>query len=434
MKIKGSIFYCLLLALASYGLHYHVAKAFIHLAAALSIVNIILAFKDKSLINISTSKPTIIMTCALLISAIITFVYFMIYNNSISERHFSSMFYPALFFAIILPSLKIKDNDKNIVLYTGIFSCIAMASSGIIDYISNGSPAYRTAGFLNMQIIYASCMVILTSWISAEFFRSLTNKKWKLMVLCFIAVCAGFSATLFTGSRGPIIAMTLVLFVLFIHYTISTPSSQSKKYFLMTLVAICLTIILLLPQSKLIDNIKGRFQHGINTISTEFNEGERLYSSVGLRLAMWEASFVAIGDHPLIGIGPGNHSEYFPILAQEKRIDMNINKIIHFDHMHNDFIQAWLSMGLIFGTMALFFIIYPLLLFITNLKNNKPVIMGSSICFSFFLCGLSDVPAHRASSLTFFLLLICIQIAILNSYNQDNLEIQEHAIKQPSIK
>jgi O-antigen ligase len=432
MTIKRCIFYCLLLALASYGLHYHIAKAFIHLAAALSIVNIILAFKDKSLINISTSKATILMTCALLISAIITFVYFMIYNNSMSERHFSSMFYPVLFFAIILPSLKIKDTDRNIILYTGIFSCIAMAGSGIIDYISNGNPGYRTAGFLNMQIIYASCMVILTSWISAEFFRSLTSKKWRLMVLCFIAVCAGFAATLFTDSRGPIIAMTIVIFVLFIHYAISAPTSKSKKYFLIILVTACSSIILLLPQSKLIDNIKGRFQHGINTVSTEFNEGKRIYSSVGLRLAMWEASFIAIGDHPLIGIGPGNHFEYFPILTQEKRTDMNMNKIINFDHMHNDFIQAWLSMGLIFGTMALFFIIYPLLLFITNIKNNRPVIMGIAICFSFILCGLSDVPAHRASSLTFFLLLISIQIAILNNYSQDKIEIYTN--KQPSIK
>jgi O-antigen ligase len=357
----------------------------------------------------------------------------MIYKNSISERHFSSMFYPVLFFAIILPSLKIKGTDRKIILYTGIFSCIAMASSGIVDYISNGRPGYRTSGFLNMQIIYASCMVILTSWISAEFFRSLINKKWRLMVLCFIAVCAGFFATLYTGSRGPIIAMTIVLFVLFIHYIISAPSSQSKKYFFMISITACSAIILLLPQSKLIDNIKGRFQVGINTISTEFKDGERLYSSAGLRLAMWEASLVAISDHPLVGIGPGSHTNYFPILAQEKRIDMNINKIINFDHMHNDFIQAWLSMGLIFGNIALFFIIYPLLLFITNTKNNKPVIMGISICFSFILCGLSDVPAHRASSLTFFLLLICIQIAILNNYDQENLD-KKYTNKQPSIK
>jgi O-antigen ligase len=414
MKITRSVFYCLLLALASYGLHYHAAKAFIHLAVALSIVNIILAFKGKSLINISTSKPTILMIITLLVSATISFVYFMIYDNSISERHFASMFYPVLFFAIILPSLKIEKSDKNIILYAGIFSCIAMASSGIIDFISSGSPAHRTSGFLNMPIIYASCMVVLTSWISAEFFRSLSNKKWGLMSLCFIAVCAGFSATLFTGSRGPIIANIILLAALFIYYITSTPSSMSKKYFLLILITLIFAMTLLIPQSKTINNIKDRFQHGIDNVSSGFSEGKRPATSTGIRLDMWEVSFIAINDHPLVGIGPGSHVEYLAMLDQEKRI--NINTVIKYDHMHNDFIQIWLSMGLVFGTMALFFIIYPAILFSINLKNNESSVVGISICCSFILCGLTDVPAHRAASLTLFLLLTCIFLAVFNSH------------------
>lgn len=425
MKIKRCVFYSLLLALASYGLHYHVAKAFIHLAAFLSIINILFAIKDRSLENISFNKLTIRMVIVLLISATITFVYFMIYNNPISERHFSSMFYPVLYFSIILPSLKIESSDKQIVLYTGIFSCIAMASSGIIDFISSGNPAHRTSGFLNMPIIYASCMVILTSWISAEFFKNLTHKKWGIVSLCFIAICAGFFATLFTGSRGPIMANIIILAVLFVHYILSSTSKKRKIYSLAIFISTCFIVILFLPQPKLIDNIKGRFQHGINNISTSFEGGRRSFSSAGIRLDMWEASLISISDHPLTGIGPGKYSEYFPILEQEKRIDMNTSRIIQLDHMHNDFIQAWLSMGLIFGTMALFFILYPTLLFVKKIKNNALAIIGLSICFGFILCGLTDVPAHRASSLTLFLLLICIQLATLNNHCMSEEQLED---------
>ncbi|MBL4882541.1 MAG: O-antigen ligase family protein [Oleispira sp.] len=425
MKIKRCVLYSLLLALASYGLHYHVAKAFIHLAAFLSIINILFAIKDRSLENISFNKLTIRMVIALLISATITFVYFMIYNNPISERHFSSMFYPVLYFSIILPSLKIESSDKQIVLYTGIFSCIAMASSGIIDFISSGNPAHRTSGFLNMPIIYASCMVILTSWISAEFFKNLTHKKWGIVSLCFIAICAGFFATLFTGSRGPIIANVIVLVILFSHYLLASSPSNGKKYSLLIFLAFCTIITLFLSQSELLDNIKGRFQHGINNISTAFEEGKRQSTPTGIRLDMWEASLVAMTDHPLIGIGPGSYIEYFAILDQEKRININTNTVIQFDHMHNDFIQAWLSMGLIFGTMVLFFILYPTLLFVTKIKNNELAIIGLSICFGFILCGLTDVPAHRASSLTLFLLLICIQMATLNNHCMPEKQLED---------
>jgi O-antigen ligase len=420
LKLQRAVFYCLLLALISYGFHYHLAKAFIHLTALLSIVNILLALKDRSLARISTSQPTILMMGTLSISAFIIFIYFMVYNNPISERHFASTFYPALFFAIILPSLKIEKTDKNIILYSGIIACIAMAGSGIVDYLSNGHPAYRTSGFLNMPIIYASCMAILTSWISAEFFRGLSNRRWGLASLCLVAICTGLSAILFTGSRGPIIASIIVFLALLLHYIMSLPSTKNKLYTFLILIGISSLIILFLPQSGSLDNIKNRFQQGIDNISTGFEEGKRQYSPTGLRLDMWEASLVTISDHPLTGIGPGSHAEYFSMLDQEKRININTSSVIRFDHMHNDFIQSWLTKGLVFGTMALFFIIYPALLFATRIKSYKLAIIGLSICSGFILCGLTDVAAHKASSLTLFLLLISLQLALLNNHRETN--------------
>ena len=423
MKLQRAVFYCLLLALISYGVHYHLAKAFIHLTALLSIVNILLALKDRSLARISTSQPIILMMGTLSISAVIIFIYFMVYNNPISERHFSSTFYPALFFAIILPSLKIEKTDKNLILYSGIIACIAMAGSGIVDYISYGHPAHRTSGFLNMPIIYASCMAIITSWISAEFFRGLSNRRWGLASLCLVAVCCGLSAILFTGSRGPIIASILVFLALTFHYIISLPSAKNKIYTFLILIGISSLIILFLPQSESLDNVKKRFQLGIHSMSIELEGGKRQATGTGIRLDMWEASLVTIADRPLTGIGPGSHAEYFSMLEKEKRININTSSVIRFDHMHNDFIQSWLTKGLIFGTMALFFIIYPTLLFATRLKSYKSSIIGLSICMGFILCGLTDVAAHKASSLTLFLLLISLQIALLNNHRETNEEI-----------
>jgi O-antigen ligase len=294
-----------------------------------------------------------------------------------------------------------------------------MAGSGIIDYVSNGNPRYRTSGFLNMPIIYASCMVILNSWVSAVFFKYLLSRNWIIAAVCFLVVCTGFSAVLFTASRGPIIASIIVIIVLFIHYLFSLPSNKEKLFSLITTTSLLIMVALFFQQSALVDNIKNRFQHGINNVSTGFEGQKRKPTSTGIRLDMWEASLVTVMDFPLTGIGSGNHVHYFPVLDKEKRININTDIIIKFDHMHNDFIQAWLSKGIIFGTIVFLFIIYPSLLFLSQIKNNNSSIIGFAICLCFLLCGLTDVPAHNAASLTLFLLITCLLLLMLNNDAND---------------
>jgi O-antigen ligase len=415
LKIQRAILYCLLLSLISYGFNYHIGKVLIHLATLLSIANIIMAIKNRSLTNISADKPIVIMASLLIISSVITLIYHITFDNPISDRHFTNIFYPTLLFSIILPSLSIKKYESEIITYTAIASCFVMAGSGIIDYVSNGNPGYRTSGFLNMPIIYASCMVMLNSWVSAVFFKYLLSRNWIVAAVCFLAVCTGFSAVLFTASRGPIIANVIVIIVLFIHYLFSLPSNKEKLSSLITVTSLLIIVALLLQQSALVDNIKNRFQHGINNVSTGFEGQKRKPTSTGIRLDMWEASLVTVMDFPLTGIGSGNHVHYFPTLDKEKRININTDIIIRYDHMHNDFIQAWLSKGIIFGTIVFLFIIYPSLLFFSQIKNNNSSIIGFAVCLCFLLCGLTDVPAHNAASLTLFLLIMCLLLLMLNN-------------------
>jgi O-antigen ligase len=426
LKIQRAILYCLLLSLISYGFNYHIGKLLIHLATLLSIANIIMAIKNRSLTNISADKPIVIMTSLLIISSVVTLTYHITLNNPISDRHFTNIFYPTLLFSIIFPSLSIKKHESEIITYTAIASCFVMAGSGIVDYVSNGNPGHRTSGFLNMPIIYASCMVMLNSWVSAVFFKYLLSRNWIIAAVCFLAVCTGFSAVLFTASRGPIIANVIVIIVLFIHYLFSLPSNRKKLSSIITTTSLLIIIILLIPKSLLVDNIKNRFQHGINNVSTGFEGQKRQPTSTGIRLDMWEASLVTIMDFPLTGIGSGNHVDYFHVLDKEKRININTDIIIKFDHMHNDFIQAWLSMGVIFGTIAFLFIIYLSLLFFSQINNKNFSITGFAVCLCFLLCGLTDVPAHNAASLSLFLLIMCLHLLMLS--NNSNSKSHENRL------
>lgn len=423
LNLQRMIFYSLMLSLISYGLNYHIGKAFIHIATLFSVLNIVLAIKNKSLKKLSIQQSTLITVSLLMASAAVTLIYYLLFDNHMSERHFSNMFYPTIFFAIILPSIKIEKNDNKIILISVVISSLIMAGSGILDYYFSQSSDHRTSGFLNLPIIYASCVVIMTSWTSVYFFKALSKKEWLMASITFFVLSSGITAIVFTGSRGPIIVNVIILIALFVNFLNSIPSKKQKISYSLFILSIFTIIALSIPQSKL-DNLQDRFQKGIDNLSTGFEKGKRPITSTGIRLDMWEASLVAISDHPLTGIGPGSHVDYFPILERDKRLDVNTDLIIKFDHMHNDFIQAWLSMGLVFGTLSLAFILYLLVFFLCLSKEKDVSIIGVCICSSFLLCGLTDVPAHNAASLSLYLLISCLLVATVQTTQKEKSQLK----------
>lgn len=423
LKIHRAIYYCLISSLFIYGIDYHIAKGLIHLAVILSIINIALAIKNKSIDNLSIDKPGVLsITILLLLSSIITAMYYFLYSNPISERLFSNTFFITLSFSIIIPSIKVKKTDKDILLYIVIISSIILAFSGIIDYISQSNPGYRTAGFINAPIIYATCMSLIISWISVTFFNSLLKRNWILSIVCFISISMGFASLFFSGSRGPILVSSLIFFILLLHFSAKIYSHNKKG--LLGLIVLTFLILTAISISKipLLDSVKNRFESGIINISTGFQGERRKATSAGLRLDLWEASLITIYDHPLTGIGAGNHAEYFATLDQKKRTNINTSTIIKFNHMHNDIIQAWISMGLIFGTLFLLYILYLTFFFANNVKHQKSSAIGLFVCIAFILCGLTDVPAHSAVSLTLFLLITSLNISSLNSVKDKNVK------------
>jgi len=419
LNIQRSIFYCLALSLFVYGLNYHISKGLIQLTALLSVVNIALAIKNKSINNLSIDKPGVLpIVFLLLVSSAISAVYYILYDNPIAERLFSNTFPVTLAFSLIIPSLNVNKSDGNILLYSAIASCIFLGLSGIVDYALHGNSGYRTAGFINAPIIYAVSVSLITTWINVNFFSFLLKKNWMMSALCFLSLCIGFLSIFLSGSRGPILASTIIFFLLLIHFLILNHSNIKKTLLALVSISLFLSILLLVSNLSFFDNIKNRFESGITNISTGFHEGKRAPTSAGVRLDMWEASFVTICDYPLTGIGAGNHARYFQTLDQEQRINVNTDKLMRYNHMHNDIIQAWLSMGVIFGTLFLLYILYLTAFFFNQVNHQRSSRVGLLVCISFILCGLTDVPAHSAVSLTLFLLITSLNLSYINSSNK----------------
>jgi O-antigen ligase len=408
----------MIIALALYGLNYHVSKILIHVAAFLSAINIFIFIKDNTkhtLLNLIKSSITAKMSIIMLAAAAPTIISTLIYNNPITQRHEQNFAYPLIFFSIILLSLKIKESDYKIIFYAAVAGCINMALAGIYDYSQASSSSYRTAGTQNMPIIYATGMVLCTSWMIAEFFQRLQSNQWPTACLSLLALIMGFIAIVLTSSRGPMLAIAIILIILFIRYLIDLPSKCKA----ISILALCIGLVFF-STTAILNTQKGeglanRFQAGITNISKFMNESDRTTTSAGIRLDMWKAAIITTFQNPLLGIGTGTHHEYFSVLSKKDAIKSNMNSNRHLDHVHNDFLQIVMSLGLIFGFITLLFITYPTAIFIRLLRHNRVALIGLTVCCAYILCGLTDSPSIRANSLSIFLLILTLQLALVNS-------------------
>lgn len=410
MSLNRSIFYCLIFALIFYGLEYHISKSLIHIATFLSILNIIILIKDntKTELNlIYKQNSTIIkMSVIMMSAALVTMLSTQIFNNPIAQRHEKNFAYPLACFAIILLSLRLKDADYKAIFYASTIGCIFMAWAGIYDYFQAGYATYRTAGTQNMPIIYATSMALLTSYMMADFFERLKRHEWSTMLLCLVAALIGFTAITFTASRGPILAIVIIFSLLFVRYLLSTQSKRKSFLilsFILGLAIIVFSVSLNTPTGK---SIMNRFEAGIHNIGKFMDEKDKSTTSAGLRLDMWKAAIITTYENPIIGIGSGTHHDYFSELHEKGIIKSNMNAIRNLDHVHNDILQIFMSLGLFFGCFTLLFIAYPTAIFMQATRNNSTAIFGLTICLTYLLCGLTDSPSLRANSLFLFLLLI----------------------------
>lgn len=417
ITLSRSIFFSLIFALVLYGVNYHISKSLIHLAALLSVINIILAFKNNTMSSVSININTVRMSLIMLIAACISIISTQVFTSPTSGRFLNNFTYPLIFFAVIIVSLKVTKSDYKIIVYASIASCISMGAIGIYDYLQANNPLYRTAGTQNMPIIYASGLALLISWVAAELFNQLKQHQWKLAALCLAAITIGCIGIILTASRGPILAVVLIFSALFIRYLVlNTSKSLSIAVLIISILLLTISTAIFL-KTDIGGNLIDRFERGFTSTNNYIVNSNYQFTSANARLDMWKGAILILSDHPLLGIGNGNHQQYFSNLTENKLV--NLDKHYFFAHVHNDVLQILMSFGLVLGPIILFFILYPTIVFLRSLKTKTVAITGLAVCCTYILCGLTDAPSFRASSLSIFLLIISFQINMLHSHSSE---------------
>lgn len=237
--------------------------------------------------------------------------------------------------------------------------------------------------------------------------RTITFKR-SPAVLYALGALAGFFASLVSGSRGGWIALPFALIVMIIGYT-------PKRYAARTIAGCLLAVTLagaLLTQSSFIEE---RYQLAAQDI-TQFQQGNA-NTSIGARLAIWQANWELIKQRPILAWSTIEHQEALEQLTQN-RADAQI--ILGLANSHNNYIETWLYFGAIgfFFLVSLF--IFCFFYFIKNIFNKNPLkkqsaINGSILIIVYSISNLTQNMMERNNTLLFFLLALSIFWSLMNS-------------------
>lgn len=393
----------LLIALAVFGLNYHIAKPLVHLTGIIALMLwtklIWDAIKEQSFGMIKNHLITpqghmgMLLTIAMVVVIVTTTG-----SEAVMAKRFSHDFIvPALCFALITPFIVISEHLKSILAWTMPIAILTMAIPGIDEYYTRNQNGLRISGMINLPIIYGMNLAIICA---ASIGLAMTVKiKYRpiLIVFSLTAVACGLWAIALSGSRAPLLSILLIT-IFCIAYQGYRHIGKVKTFTI--LLIIFAGIAFTLPKSP----IYQRLTYAVKTV-----EENNRSSSLGMRFEIWRGAKDILIERPLTGSGVGKHNELF---AKKLKDDNNYLPRAgrSFIHLHNDTINAITWMGIPLGLLFLLFTWQPLIYGIRQL--NKPVGLALAAASSIYLMnGLTNTPSIRATSLTLFLIVISLLMA-----------------------
>lgn len=223
--------------------------------------------------------------------------------------------------------------------------------AGIVPYLKNDFATGLLTGF-NPYISY-SLILVLGMLILSFHFRNTVN-KWQKILIIVLIISYIFNLSIIHGRSGYIAFITLSPLMIY--------NLVGRKHFLKSIIAAVLITGMFL--------LSPIVQHRINLIKEEISlyyQGQK-FTSVGLRLHMWEGAIKIFRDNPLIGIGTGG----FEKSLKQYNPDPSLPGI---DQPHNSF----LYMATSFGIIGIFSILWLFVVFMKKGWNHRDNILGYSM-------------------------------------------------------
>ena len=309
-----------------------------------------------------------------------------------------------IFWALLrLPSGQIKN------LSWAFVAGAALYVLDLYNITSGGLTRFTTIN--SFSVIFSSELALLMGVFSVLSIAWDGNGRlWKIPLKVGAGLC-GLVAVYLSQTRGAWIAIPF--FLLIVIATLLRPLQFRVK--------IIAYAILLLGLSGIFsgsDIVRNRIAEGKNDISELMVKN--LNTPTGVRLQLWNASWIMFRQHPLIGVGKENFSAELQDMRKHGMItDLAAGQY----HSHNEILYAMSTMGIIGLIATLLTYLVPGSYFWKWMRHKNGQIqaaaaMGLCLCTGYVIFGLVDVMFGWNMCNVFY----CVSIAVLMAFivNKNN--------------
>lgn len=322
-------------------------------------------------------------------------------------ENFLKALIPLILFSILYVT-KIK---KINVLFWGCALAVAIASLmtviALIQNLPRGGGSLHGAAIIfgNLSMLFGVLCFIFSTY----YFRQ------KLFYIFLIMGLLGIMASLFSGTRGGWLVLITLPFVL-IPFT-------SKQYRIKTVIALIgVALLLFIIVFFTENNIKNRLVAAYIEVYQMLSSGQFSAGSLGLRLELWRASFMAFLSNPIFGIGVGEFYSFKLGLLELGKVPASITA---FKHSHSEYFSILSSMGLLGIIFYTVFFVWLWRIFVKAARSEVKEVkclgiagVSTIVCYLDFSLSESFLSSHLGAGAFYFLMTLFIYF--INRYSQEN--------------
>jgi len=302
-----------------------------------------------------------------------------------------------VFFTVRSSTVKIDGLHWGVVIGAITVGCIALYQHHILGI----GRVYGYISFPNNPITFGNAALLLgvLSVFSIHTIRSSIGMLAYPTVV--LAIGLGVYASLLSGTRGGWVSLPFLAYIL-----LNWQGRTGTKSFLLAMILVTIGFFV---ASQWIPGVEGRLGSAWNELYSILIQGEWTSGSVGTRLHMWYAAFLAFLDSPLLGVGLGNYFDFKKLLIENQIV---MKSVISFPYAHNEMIHYLGEIGLFgFVPLLLLYISWLVLALVNAKKRGKTrdiAYMGLVIIVFRFDIALTEVQFVYHFTTLFYVMLFAI--------------------------
>ncbi len=267
------------------------------------------------------------------------------------------------------------------------------------------------------------------------------KKHPSVMILWTILVLSNLAMVIMSQTRSAWIGWPEAVFGwgAFYLYLLSR-SNHSLKFKLFVSIVPLMVLTAIFSSKPVVEVFEKRVEIAGSDISHYLN-GSDYYTSLGLRLVMYESSLEMISENPVTGVGPDyfskNFSDYSLQVIEERfgvtdsvGIENNRSDKPH-SHAHNQFIMTWVQYGVLSLLTLIVIFVFLIAYFAKNINKvadeKKPIfVAGLIFSVASLLSFFPDSPLEFSRFTGHYLLFFSVLFTFANSF------LREQFSKRPA--